>query len=266
MKEMALGRDPEARKDAAMMNGEFVQEFKRALASPTLLTAADGKPRLLAPQDWKDVTPKPFQVSPLVINTLTGLVDYIKSNSENLPLDGCMAHVVTPGLVEVCARIEGEAQEFRRKVYSMATTDMHGKGFPFGQYLDAESFVIGLQTLFLPSPQRDEILMLLASIKESVVRETVDNGVSQEVKTAGGVVMVGMTKVPNPVELQPYRTFREVPQPVSRFILRLRSGKDGEKPACALFEADGGSWKLEAILGISDYLRSTVGSLIHVIG
>jgi hypothetical protein len=166
----------------------------------------------------------------------------------------------------VCAQFEGEAQEFRRNVYATATTSMHGNGFPFGQYQDAESFVIGLQTLFLPSPQRDEILMLLASIKESVVRETVDNGVSQEVKTAGGVVMVGMTKVPNPVELQPYRTFREVAQPFSRFVIRLRSGKDGEKPACALFEADGGSWKLEAILSIRGYLLSTVGSTIHVIG
>lgn len=248
-----------------MMNGEFVQEFKRAVTAPTLLTGSDGKVRMLAPDLWRDVTPKPAQVSPLVVNTLTGLVDYVQCGLDSLNLAECVVQVVAPDEVELRAKIEGDAQEFRRKTYVSATTAMHGKGFPFGQYLDSESFVIGLQTLFLPSTQRDEILMLLASIKESVVRETVDNGVSQEVKTAGGVVMVGMTKVPNPVLLQPYRTFREVTQPVSQFVLRLRSGKDGDKPSCALFEADGGVWRIEAIVGIKGFLAAQLNGMIQVI-
>jgi hypothetical protein len=205
-------------------------------------------------------------VIPLKVNTLTGLVDYVKCNLDHLVLDECLVQVVSPNRVELIARIEGDVQEFRRKTYLSATTEMHGSGFAFGQYQDAESFVIGLQTLFLPSQQRDEILMLLASIKESVVRETVDNGVSQEVKTAGGVVMVGMTKVPNPVELQPYRTFREVTQPVSCFVLRLRSGKGDEKPACALFEADGGVWRIEAIMSVGAFLQEQfLGMAIQVI-
>jgi hypothetical protein len=92
------------------------------------------------------------------------------------------------------------------------------------------------------------------------VRETVDDTVGQEVKTARGVVMSERTKVPNPVLLAPYRTFREVTQPESLFVLRLRSG-DGDKPRCALFEADGGTWKLEAIQNVATWLRAAITSV-----
>lgn len=249
-----------------MMDGTFVKEFKGALAGPVGLTALDGKVRLFVPQGWSDLTPKPAQVTSLTMNTLTGLVEYIRSGVDSLSLSECLVQVVAPDRVELCARLEGEADEFRRKIYAVATTKMHGVGFHFGEYLDAESCVIGLQTMFLPSPSREEILMLLASIKESIVRETVDTGVAQEVKTAGGIVMVGMTRVPNPVELMPYRTFREVAQPLSRFVLRLQSRKDEEKPRCALFEADGGVWRIEAILSVTQYLREHLADLVQVIG
>lgn len=39
------------------------------------------------------------------------------------------------------------------------------------------------------------------------------------------------------------------------FVLRLRQGGGGQMPTCALFEADGGAWKLRAIKSISAYLQ-----------
>lgn len=55
--------------------------------------------------------------------------------------------------------------------------------------------------------------------------------------------------------LRPYRTFREVEQPASEFVFRLRS-LNGEVPWCALFEADGGKWKLDAVLKIKAWLEA----------
>ena len=72
--------------------------------------------------------------------------------------------------------------------------------------------------------------------------------------TFSGIARVEDVPVPNPVELMPYRTFREVTQPTSTFILRLKPGRDGALPTCALFEADGGAWKLRAIQSIAAYL------------
>lgn len=54
---------------------------------------------------------------------------------------------------------------------------------------------------------------------------------------------------------KPYRTFLEVDQPVSEFIFRMKQDKyDGV--LCALFEADGGAWKMEATERIKKYLES----------
>jgi len=63
------------------------------------------------------------------------------------------------------------------------------------------------------------------------------------------------------VVLRPYRTFLEIEQPASAFVFRLRRGREGELPTCALFEADGGRWKLEAIERIRDYLKEQLSEI-----
>lgn len=248
-----------------MMDGTFVRELADLISLPDR-EELNGRDRLLLPKGWTDATPKAPAPEPMKVHTLTGLVDYVKANRDVLPLTECMVHVLAHSTVEILAKLEDEQAEFRRKCFLLATTGLvGGEPFRFGQYQDAESFFIGLQSCFVATPQREEILMLLASIKENAVRDTVDTGVSQSVTTAGGVVLVGQTKVPNPVTLQPFRTFREIDQPASLFILRLKKDPNGEKPLCALFEADGSAWKLAAIQGIRNYLAAKIGTEIAII-
>lgn len=52
------------------------------------------------------------------------------------------------------------------------------------------------------------------------------------------------------VTLRPYRTFLEVEQPESEFLLRLREGGK-----IGLFEADGGMWKQQAKKNIAEYFQ-----------
>lgn len=59
-------------------------------------------------------------------------------------------------------------------------------------------------------------------------------------------------------KLQPYRTFLEVEQPASDFLLRL--DKEGRP---ALYEADGGAWKLEAKRNIAAYLCEQLADLVE---
>ena len=59
------------------------------------------------------------------------------------------------------------------------------------------------------------------------------------------------------VNMQPFRTFLEVEQPESVFLLRL----DGNGNV-GLFEADGGVWKLEATRNISAYFEQKLADLI----
>ena len=51
--------------------------------------------------------------------------------------------------------------------------------------------------------------------------------------------------------LRPYRTFLEVEQPESEFLLRL--DEDGN---VGLFEADGGMWELEAKRRVAAYFEA----------
>lgn len=54
-----------------------------------------------------------------------------------------------------------------------------------------------------------------------------------------------------------YRTFLEVEQPESQFLLRLN-----EKGEVGLFEADGGMWKLAAKKNVSTYLENALADMI----
>jgi hypothetical protein len=59
------------------------------------------------------------------------------------------------------------------------------------------------------------------------------------------------------IKLAPYRTFREVDQPVSDFVFRLRGRHEGT-PMCALFEADSGRWKLDAVSAVATWLSKNI--------
>ena len=87
---------------------------------------------------------------------------------------------------------------------------------------------------------------------------SVDNGISQEVSVRTGAVLKEQKTVQPIVHLQPYRTFLEVEQPASDFLLRL--DKEGRP---ALDEAGGGAWKLEAKRNIAAYLGEKLADLIE---
>lgn len=189
----------------------------------------------------------------LFVNTLTGLVDYLNHNVETLEKKDLMIHVQTHDTVDLISRFDGD--EAKRTVYVSAMLDEKLKPFPFGQWMDQETFIIALQSQFEAARDQRDILELVAKMtaERSVSQE--DDGITQKVQARQGIALVANIKVPNPVTLVPYRTFREVEQPISQFVFRVRNGREGQPPQCALFEADGGAWRLTAIETIRDWLQ-----------
>lgn len=114
--------------------------------------------------------------------------------------------------------------------------------------------MIGLQSRFVSTPDLVETLKLASNLTASTVAQAEDDGISQRTAVKQGVFLKDNVTVKARVKLKPYRTFREVDQPASEFIFRLRS-RDGAVPECALFEADGGQWKLDAVLTIQTWLK-----------
>lgn len=178
----------------------------------------------------------------LVINGLDSCVKLVKrelGKAWELPI---YIRVVSPREVEVFTsldplmerdwlyRVKCDAPEFREG---------------FREY---ENAVIELRSCFEPTEDLDYLLELLASINRDDGVKTEDNGVSQVVTVTQGVHIKDFQRVKPRVTLAPYRTFTEVRQPASEFILRL-----DDEQRVGLIGADGGRWRLaakEAICGL----------------
>jgi len=200
--------------------------------------------------------PKEYLPASLNINTLSGIAEYINNGvDKEVVADGWMIHVVDPVTVTVVSGLFGRAEQRREYLRASAQAVLNDANFRFGEFYDCETFNIKLQSVFVENDDRERVLRLVGNIKEENVRQTSDDGVTQSVTARAGIARVEDVPVPNPVDLMPYRTFREVTQPSSQFVLRLRQGREGVMPSCALFEADGGGWKLRAIQSIATYLR-----------
>lgn len=225
------------------------------------------KTEIIEVGDWTYVTrpvfdPPPSRVTEAFeVNTLSGLVDYIERGKDDFG-NGLIVHVKSESKVEVVSNYWGRFKQ--RDQYACASVQdlfgHSGSSFAFGRFQKVEDFIIGVQAFFVDTDDRAALLKVVGSIKEETVKNTGDDGVSQMVTAKSGIHRVEDVQVPNPVVLRPFRTFREIEQPASPFVLRLQNG-----PTCALFEADGGIWRLTAIQAIKAYLTDNLEG-VTVIG
>lgn len=111
-----------------------------------------------------------------------------------------------------------------------------------------------MQAKFQANKDRDLLLKFAGTVEAGTVTQYGDDGVTQKALVKNGVASKTDAIVPNPVNLIPYRTFLEVEQPESAFIFRMRESDRGGV-SCAIFEADGGAWKYEAMHNIAAYIR-----------
>ena len=110
-----------------------------------------------------------------------------------------------------------------------------------------------MQSKFVDNEDRKLLLKFAGTVQDGTVTEYGDDGVSQKATVKTWLSSKSDAIVPNPVILKPFRTFLEVDQPESAFIFRMKNGNYGVQ--CALFEADGGAWKIEAMKNIKEYLQ-----------
>lgn len=129
-------------------------------------------------------------------------------------------------------------------------------GFRSG-YRNTEEAVIQIRSLFIPNADTAYLLDLLSRINMENGVTTQDNGLTQTVTARQGIALNENVALKPRVSLQPFRTFLEVTQPESEFLLRIN-----EQGNIGLFEADGGVWKLEAKRNIAAYFEHELKELI----
>jgi len=196
--------------------------------------------------------PEPAAVT---VTTLSGLVDYVQTNPDGLELDKILCHVVSPTKVVLRSKLTGPYLQRPKYVEAEASTL---PSIYFGRYMETEAFNIMLLSSFVPSEHRSAILKVTGNVEAGVQAKTADDGVTQEVVLKTGINRKEHSELPSPIVLQPYRTFPEVEQPASAFLLRLKQVQEDGQPvaAFALYEADGGAWRGLAMASIKGYLEA----------
>jgi len=192
----------------------------------------------------------PWHSPPEIVKfkTLQGIIDFAQGD-ESLPGNGSLFfHVAAHNVVRLCGYLQGDNDNKR---FVFAESCMGIEPFKFGVLHGLETFVIAIQSQFVSTGASEDILSMLGKVASERVQEHSDDGFSQSIQLRVGIKMKENVRVANPVALRPYRTFREVEQPESKFIIRLND-KDGLR--VGLWEADGGAWQLDAIGAVRSWL------------
>ncbi|MGN1250666.1 MAG: hypothetical protein ACI4XW_11390 [Candidatus Spyradocola sp.] len=162
-----------------------------------------------------------------------------------------MVQAVSYRTVEVMTTYQAD---FSRNILYRAKADVPGQR---EGWREREQALIELRSLFIPNEGTAYLLDLLSRMSNDDSISTTDNGVTQTVETRQGVALKQVEEIKPRVSLQPFRTFLEVAQPESEFLLRVDADK-----GIGFFEADGGVWKLEAKRNIVHYFEEHLEDLI----
>lgn len=196
-----------------------------------------------------DTVPK---ADPISASSLTALVDYIRDCNTEFR-SGMIIHIVSPTRVQLMSELDAERE---REVLFASTAEV--SKFRFDDWYDQERMMIELQANFAENGELALVLNAVGNIEKKNEQSYSDDGRSQVATMTVGVAQKADVIVPNPVELVPYRTFQEVDQPASKFVLRI--GDRGE-PQFKLVEAENGIWKNKAILNIKNFLSEKLSGM-----
>lgn len=244
------------------MEGAVIKELAERLRKPEQIGSL-----IAAPDDWQLHNPERIlaaakpRATVLDVQTLASLKDYLLANRDQLDLGTLLVHVEGPNRVSIGSALRPLSRD--REVFLTAAAVDMTEGF-LNQFLDIEPFIIGLQSRFVDADQRAAVLQVVSSIRTEQTRTATDDGTSQTLEARAGVAMRAAATLPNPVQLTPYRTFREIRQPSAPFILRANVNQ-GQLPKLALFEADGGTWKLNTLLDIRGWLKENLPLSVAVL-
>lgn len=231
------------------------------LATPSVIQV-NGK--TFSNERYTEVKEQLYYPERLILNSLDGIVKMIQKEAKekrlsdiNVPTDDNTVEQRLYVRVSEYNRVDVftsyDTQGVRTYLYR-SNADV--PGFREG-FRDRETMLIQLRSLFLQTPDVAYLLDLLSKMSDEEKVTSQDNGVTQVVEARKGVALKEQVEVRPRVKLTPFRTFLEVDQPESEFLLRV-----GDGGQVGLFEADGGVWKLVAKRSIVAYLEGRLKDLV----
>jgi len=231
---------------------EFIEHIQKTtqpiiqgIGSATFAVTADGEANEIRP-----VIDHPDTLS---LHSLDALVKLVRTEAAKVeaPL-----YITVPNHLTVRCfdRPQPEARFFRQVYYEVKATDV--PGWDEKVTLPFEEMQIALRTRFQQTADTPYVQKLLSDISTGAKITYNDNGVATTVVTKKGIDLQANETIRPIVKLRPYRTFQEVDQPESVFLIRIN------ERGISFIEADGGMWKLAARQAVKAFLEDKLSDLV----
>lgn len=235
---------------------EFVEKIA-SLATPVTFEVGDDT---YARLDLRRVEPHIDRPKSTGFSSLDGVVKAIRTEIERVTRP---IFVVVDGPNDVKVMTTYREDNLQRDLLYTAAPEL--PSLPTEHWMDFDAAMVALRSRFVSDEEVEYVIGLLSSISDENSVKSTDNGLTQTVQVKQGLSLQQRATVRPIVTLRPYRTFLEVEQPNSEFLLRLKRGypEKGCEAAVALFEADGGAWKLAARHNIAAYFEDKLKDLVE---
>lgn len=185
----------------------------------------------------EELRPTPDRIEPITLNSLDALEKMVKT--EAMKLDNPLYLTVpTPTKVECFAQPREEDRWFRQGYYLAKATDV--PGWDSKVTMGFDEMQIALRTRFQETTDSLYAQRLLSDITTGGKITYNDNGVATSIVTRKGIDLQANETIRPIIKLKPYRTFQELEQPESEFLIRVN------ERGITFVEADGGMWRLRA--------------------
>lgn len=237
------------------LNKETIEKIE-SMAKATTYRIGNGE---YADKELKLIYEFPDRPKSIKFSSLDSIVKAIKTEIERVTVP-LFVSVTSPVSVSVFTTYR---EDMERDVLYSASPDLPND--KIGVWLESEDAIISMRSRFIQNSDSAYVVDLLSSISDEKSVASNDNGMTQTVNVKQGIALQSKKTVKPRVKLAPYRTFLEVEQPESEFLLRMRpGGREKEIPvSVCIFEADGGAWKLQARHNIAEYFNEHLKELIE---
>ena len=205
-------------------------------------------------KELREIIPHKDHAKQIKMSSLDSLCTMVRKEADDLFMsDQIVVRVVDPTTVCVYTTLDSELD--REYLYECQADT---PSFRTGTYYTHEEIIIKLRSIMIPNDDSAYLLRLLGCMSKESKVSSMDNGVTQAVQAVSGIALAQNVEVKPIVTLRPFRTFLEVAQPESDFLLRV-----SDNGQIALYEADGGVWKLEAVRSIAFYIKDKLFDLVE---
>lgn len=224
---------------------EFIEHIQKS-TQPIIQQVGDSTFVIKGIGGTEELHPAIYHPDTLPLHSLEALVKMVQTEAASV---GEPLYITIPDhlTVRCFGQPNEEARFFRQFYYEAHAADV--PGWDEKVQLGFEEAQIAMRTRFQETADTIYALKLLSDICCGAKVVYNDNGIATTVTTQKGVALQSNEQIRPIITLKPYRTFQEVEQPESIFLIRVN------ERGITFTEADGGMWKLKARQTVKAFLE-----------